>query len=254
MQKSLLVAAFSAFLGSVGVASAADIYAPGGYKDVIVPPPLWAGFYVGVVGGGAWGNTSADAYDSTGAFVDHTSFNRSGALGGLEVGYNFALTPSWVIGVEADISAAGIYGRDYACISGNRCSITDSSLNMLSTVRGRLGYSFGNVLIYGTGGLAIAAIDNNRTIVSNPADTTLVGQSAESDVTSIGWTAGGGVEYAFSPNFSAKAEFLFVDINSTHNYSYTSVAAYRHVTSEDELDIVRVGLNYRFGASIVPLK
>lgn len=249
MQKSLLLAAFSALLGSVGVASAADIYAPGGYNDVALEP-LWTGFYIGAAGGGAWGTTSSTAYDATGAFVANTSFNRSGGLGGLEAGYNLALSPSWVIGVEADISVGGIDGTDYACIAAG-CARTDSTLNTLSTVRGRLGYSFGNVLLYGTGGLAIVQVDNNRTITTGA----LAGQSAESDVSSIGWTAGGGLEYAFSQQFSAKAEFLFVDFDSTHTYSYSSEAAYRRATGETEVDVVRVGLNYHFGPVLAdPLK
>ena len=251
MRRVLFVAgAFLSFLAP-GVSRGADL------PILDVAPAwtyYWSGFYVGILGGYGSGNTSSNVYNiSDGAFELHTSLNREGGFGGLEIGYNFAVTPNWLIGIEADASAAAINGSLFSCASSG-CSQTDSSANAIATVRGRLGYTWNNLLLFGTGGAAFVETDNNRTIVLSPKVPALEGQTANSSSGSVGWSAGGGIEYAFTSNISAKIEYLFIDYNSTHDYYYSDIRGDRHVTSETQIDTVRAALAYHFNSVPVPLK
>src|SRR6266700_2906810 len=106
----------------------------------------------------------------------------------------------------------------------------DSYLQWLSTVRGRVGYAFDRFLPYVTGGLAVGDV---KGAITTPPVTILSGTN-----TQAGWTLGAGVEYAFTPSLSAKAEYLFVDLGSSTPVPGDSVELRAHV--------VRGGLNWRF--------
>lgn len=223
-------------LGAAMPASAADVYSKeGGLKDepYAYAPISWTGFYIGVTAGGAWGESRFDdeGYVSNG-------FDVEGFTGGVTAGYNFAIHSSWVVGVEADISSGidGSFGPgnlgmpngdSWGCGSG--ACVTD--INWYGTLRGRVGYSFGNLLVYGTGGLAYGDVDSE---IENG------GSPWQVDDINFGWTAGGGVEYAITSNLSAKIEYLHVDLGFT-DYNDTEFR------SDAEFDVVRAGLNYRFG-------
>src|SRR5690348_5236059 len=87
---------------------AADIAVPR-----IVPPPLvynWSGFYLGAHIGYGWDNRDAEIFDPTGALVASGSTNGSSLIGGAQIGYNFALTPQWILGIEADYSGTSMGG------------------------------------------------------------------------------------------------------------------------------------------------
>lgn len=228
---------------------------------VAPPPPIWSnpldGFYIGVTGGYGWGSTSADSYRTYPAYVfdNHVSFGRSGGLIGLETGYNWVAFSNWLIGVEGDATAAGIDGKVNAC-TGTGCSHTESSVAMVSTLRGRIGYTWNNLLLFGTGGAAFVETDNTRTVVSVAAANRqdLVGQSSYSNAGAVGWTAGGGVEYGFSFNLSAKLEYLVAGYNDAHTYSYADSYGNRHASADNQLNLIRAGLAYHFNASYAPLK
>ena len=229
-------------------ASAADMYVPGpaagpgGYKDAYVPVWSWTGFYVGAEGGGNWGNSSI--YDLLLQRPETNSFGLSGGLFGGTVGYNYQVAPHWVIGIEDDIS--------WTDKSGSAVDIHVATTNntvterWLDTLRGRIGYAWDRLLIYGTGGAAFGSTDLQ---VCGTA-----GCFTQSGVSRTGWAAGGGVEWAFGHHWSAKAEYLHVDFGSA---DYTGLPSppvdHRSVSLTD--DIARVGINYRFGISdYVPLK
>ena len=187
-----------------------------------VPYFNWSGLYFGLNGGGGWGrssHTDANFGNSTG------EFGVSGGLIGGTLGFNYQVG-SWVWGLEGDLDWAKIHGSSGPINGVNY----DSYLQWLSTVRGRVGYAFDRFLPYVTGGLAVG--DVKGTITSPPV-TILSGTN-----TQAGWTLGAGVEYAFTPSLSAKAEYLYVDLGSSTPVPGDSVELRAHV--------VRGGLNWRF--------
>jgi outer membrane immunogenic protein len=206
-----------------GTAAAADLpprMAPAPYykAPVAVPVYNWTGFYIGINGGGGFGHSQ---WDSTG------SFNVSGGLVGGTIGYNYQFGQA-VVGVEGDIDWADINGTtNAACPFG--CKTTDK---WLSTVRGRLGYAADRFMPFVTGGAAFGDIR-----ASTPG-------FAGANQTNAGWTVGAGLEFAIAGNWTAKAEYLYVDLGKfncgiscgalvTDNVSFTT-------------NIVRAGVNYRF--------
>jgi opacity protein-like surface antigen len=125
-------------------------------------------------------------------------------------------------------------------------------LDWSGTVRGRIGYAFNNWLLYGTGGFAWARFSHyNIQITCGPANPTCIGaglfnpETLTSNLT--GWTAGGGLEVGLSPNWTAKLEYLHMDFGS---FRQTGVIFDRRYDINSlTTDVVRLGLNYRFGGS-----
>ncbi len=217
-----LVAAL--LVGTAGLAAApafaADLPEPVPVAPVAAIPERsafdWTGFYVGATAAWGWGE-----YDVTSGGTSGT-FDTDGFTGGAYLGYNYAVTPEWIIGAEADVMMGG--GEDFT-VGG---TAVDVNSPVLSTVRARVGYAFDTVMIYGTGGLALGfgEADFNGGSDSN---------------THVGWTAGAGIEAALTDNITARAEYLYVDTTSeTYNVGNTSADA--------DLDgsLVRVGVGYKF--------
>jgi outer membrane immunogenic protein len=205
----------------VGVAAAADLppAAPAPYYKAPVYNPVynWTGFYVGVNGGGGWGTSS---WTSTGGF------STSGGVVGGTAGYNYQIN-QFVLGVEADIDWAGISGTTTtACAAG--CKTNDS---WLSTVRGRVGYAADRFMPYFTGGAAFGDIRG-----SSPG--------FASSTSNAGWTIGGGLEAAIAGNWTAKVEYLYVDLG---NFSCNLSCGLTTPQSINfHANLLRGGINYRF--------
>ena len=208
-------------LALAGAATAADLPpAPRNYykAPAYVAAYNWSGFYLGVNGGGGLGRSN---WDSAGAFdID------GGVVGGT-IGYNYQIG-SAVIGGEGDIDWSGINGSTttIGCPAG--CTTKDS---WLSTVRARFGYAADRFMPYVTGGAAFGNIN-----ASTPG---LAGGSA----TNVGWTAGAGLEFAIAGHWTAKAEYLFVDLGK-FNCGVGCGAASDNVSFNSNL--IRGGINYRF--------
>jgi outer membrane immunogenic protein len=154
----------------------------------------WAGAYVGVNAGAAWGD-----FDTSGlATIDDPTYSGNGALGGFQIGYNKQLG-TFVIGVEGDLQATNI--EDSTTGGG---ATTTTTLDWFSTARGRIGYAFDqtDTLVYGTGGLAIGGVDTSVSGAGGGSDDKVV----------TGFAAGAGVEQSFTDNLSVKAEYLYVDL------------------------------------------
>src|SRR6516165_1555051 len=245
---------FAAYVGvrgtlpSAGPAFAADTSrpiitkaAPVSWADMTLAAVNWTGIYLGVNGGFTFGGS--DWTDSvTGASSD--VFNTSGFVFGGTLGANYQVG-SWVFGVEAD--------GDWADSSGFGTFTTTSTTSLcaggcltkntwLATARGRAGYAFDRFLVYGTGGAALGNVQANFS--NDPV----------SSVTKTGWTAGAGVEVAVAPRWSAKAEYLFVDLG---NGSCTTDCAIvdangppliPNVAVKFNESIFRAGVNYKFGS------
>ncbi len=199
----------------IGAAAAADLPpGPNYYKaPAYLPPPYtWSGFYIGINGGGGLGRSN---WDTVGGF------NVSGGLVGGTVGYNYQVSHV-VFGVEGDVDWSGIQGS-----TGG----TSTSNSWLSTVRGRIGYAADRFMPYITGGGAFGTIN-----ASAPG---LAGGSA----TNAGWTLGAGLEFAIAGNWTAKAEYLYVDLGR-FNCGVGCGAPTDNVSFNTNL--IRGGVNYRF--------
>jgi outer membrane immunogenic protein len=189
-------------------ATAADLYgrAPGpAYAAAPFNGYNWNGAYVGANIGYQWGKVT-----------NWGNAAPSGVMGGGQVGYNWQ-SGSFVFGVEADIQASG---------ANDTFAAFKFSNPWFGTLRGRAGYAMNNVLFYGTGGLAYGGARVE------------VGPFSESQ-SHLGWTAGAGVEVGLTPNWSAKAEYLYVRLED-RGYVLTGL------NNGFQSNLFRLGANYRF--------
>jgi outer membrane immunogenic protein len=205
MKKSIAVWGLVAMAGA---AAAADL-PPGTYRAPYAPysaPSVysWMGPYIGGNIGYQWGSTT------------NNPTNPAGVAGGLQAGYNWQ-TGQFVLGAEADIQLSA---------ADDTFAPWKFSNPWFGTVRGRAGVVFNNVLIYGTGGLAYGGLEGSSFGLSESK-------------THLGWTVGGGVEFGIAPNWSAKVEYLYLDL-ADRGYSITGV------NNGLESSLLRLGLNYRF--------
>jgi outer membrane immunogenic protein len=257
------------------------------------PPPMWAGFYVGLNAGGTWSGSNGVSIETGPAFLtplatpfgvaiaNATWANANGVLGrgaggfigGGQIGYNWAFGQSFVAGVEADIQGVADAGSSTSAANLVALPVppapagatlatalsTTKSLDYLGTVRGRLGWLFTpTLLVYGTGGLAYGGVSTNASVVqvNNPLGGIRGpwGAAGGFSDTRVGWTAGGGLEWMFWPNWSAKVEYLYYDLGSVNSSlgplaNYTPALFSLGVSqSRARFDghIVRAGLNYHF--------
>ena len=214
-----------AVVAASGVASAADMPVKAAPRYVAAPAFSWTGIYIGANAGYGFGDTNGTA-----AAPLPGNFDIDGGLAGGQIGANYQWQ-NWVVGIEADYQWADIEGSATGGI------FTDSAkVSRFGTVRGRLGYAWDRWMVYGTGGYAFNA--RTRYSFVAPAGTT---DSLDLD----GWVAGGGVEYAFAPNWSVKLEYLHINLDE-QDYPGLGCAVGACTVGAD-IDTVRVGLNYRFG-------
>ena len=227
-------------------------------------PPPWSGLYVGVVAGAVWqqSNPFLNCFDFTnpdptvcstdisfgipGSFF---SLNDTGFLGGAQIGYNIE-AGNIVVGVEADIAYTSInttstFRQPFPCCT--RDTFMHQELSSLSTVRGRLGYAAGNVLLYATGGLAVGQVE----YAFGLTDEQFVGggfAGASNSQLKVGYTGGAGVEISFG-QWSLKTEYLFYDLGQeTLTAPFLIGGVPEPFTFRPEFDtqghILRIGTNF----------
>jgi outer membrane immunogenic protein len=207
-------------VAAIPAAHAADL-SPAYKAPAYVEPVYanWSGFYVGINGGYGFGTSDWD--------IPAVSVDENGALVGGTLGYNFQ-TGSWVWGIEGDFDWSWMKG-DTACGPGT----CETENDWLATARARLGYAAWNDwMLYLTGGAAFADVTATNNTFGTSASKTM-----------LGWTAGVGIEYGWSPRWSVKAEYLYADLGS-FDCGASCGAAVDEVAFTTNL--VRFGLNYRF--------
>ncbi len=214
MKRALLCAAA---LFAVSSAHAADL--PRSQAPAFAPPPMftWTGFYLGLNAGIIGADFSKGA-----RFID----GKPGFTGGITAGYNYQ-SGNIVLGVEGDYNYSGAGGRGAAPLAP---LIVRGELNSFGTIRGRLGIAFDRALIYGTGGFAFG---------SSKIDGGLLGGSN----TQSGYAIGGGLEYAFTQNISAKAEYLYMPLTAKGSGPVGILAGTK---AGIDANVLRAGVNYRF--------
>ena len=244
MTMTKLLGAAAAVAMFAGAAQAADYSAP--------ESPSWTGGYIGVVGGYGWGDSE---YESS-AVASGTlspilveqdgSVDFEGFLIGGQLGYDFDFGNGFVLGVAGDMSWSDMDGTK--CVQFPVCTGSPddthsyADVDWLATIRGRAGFTTGSMLIYGTGGLAIAGAEATITYVDGTLDT----PRSDSN-THYGWVIGAGAEFMIAENMSLGAEYLHVDLGS-EDYTFPGPGGGLDVRSESNLqiDIVRASLNLRF--------
>jgi outer membrane immunogenic protein len=284
MKKLLLISGALAAL--IGPATAADLARPVYRRPVVVAAPVysWTGFYVGGNVGGSWGNSS----NTWGFFANNTcppaaglcvtgsdSNHLKGAIGGLQAGYNWQAA-NYVFGVETDIEISGQKGDQvFNGIQGANGPATAAPLSApyteklpwLGTVRGRVGFTFDRLLIYAPGGLAYGRVTANGSATIAGCGGICPFASWSTADTRTGWTLGAGVEGALAGNWSWKIEYLHVDLGNVSPTLATLPAGVGGpggallvvnagagtISSRITDEIVRVGLNYKFGYAAAPI-
>jgi outer membrane immunogenic protein len=211
MVSRVLVVGVALFGAVMGAAHAADQSVPRGpssyYPNAYYPTSIdWTGFYVGLQGGGAFGSARwTNPFSGVADDPKPTSF-----VGGGQVGVNWT-RDSFLLGVEADFTATQL--DDNATDSLR--FVHNVRTTWMSLVTARAGYAVNRYLAYVKGGAAFA---NERNTVMSPTPNLAsprTGNFADSGMTTqYGWTIGAGLEYAISPNWSAKVEYDFVDLPS----------------------------------------
>ena len=211
----------------------------------------WEGFHLGVHGGyAAKGASKADlspVANADGSAIK-AQLGGSGVIGGLQAGYSLQ-TGGMVVGVEADIAKAslrGSQGADGVLDTAPAKARLEGRTDMVATLRGRIGYAFDHLLIYGTGGYATAHHDARASLLADGVSVPGVIGTPPAAGTSLGavtvhqwvhgWTLGAGGELAFSRNVSLKLEYLYAQVGNKvagQNLSHS-------------LNLVRTGVNYRF--------
>lgn len=222
------VASGAAFAADLPYQKAPPIYAP-------PPPPAftWTGVYLGGQVGYQWGTSRADLY-TDGAFFGGLPVNRpSGIVGGAHVGYNYQVS-QFVFGVEGDVD--GLDYRSSNNFPGFLTSFTTRE-DIDGSVRGRVGVAWDRVLFYGTGGVAFGNFQNTFTGVNGGYDSF--------STLRTGWTAGAGIEYAVTNNWSIRAEYRYTDFGHFDNY-LTNSAPGDFFHNRATNNSVKAGFSYKF--------
>ena len=243
-------------IATVGTALAADlpppapVQAPAAYIPTVAPVYNWGGIYVGINGGYGFGQSQwTDPANTISGATSSGYFSTNGGLVGGTVGANFQ-TDAFVFGVEGDIDWQSVSGtnNNVFCLSGISTTSggaasgigCETQSDWLGTIRARVGYAADRVLFYGTAGGAFGGVQ-----------TSLNGLSTQ-NTTKFGWTAGAGVEWAFADNWTARVEYLYVDLgNTTCNQSAScgfevgTPAPTNNSVSFTE-NIVRAGVDFKF--------
>jgi outer membrane immunogenic protein len=201
------LAARAAHAADIPDRKAAPVYAP--------PPQAfsWTGFYAGLNAGG--GFAAANGFNS---YLGTNGGRASGVIGGAQAGYNYQLSPLFVVGVENDFIASGIATRN------NGVGAADVKIPFYGTGRARAGFTLldSHLLVYGTAGLAFGEVNDSGI-----------------DKLRTGWTAGGGVEWAVRQNWSIKLEALYTDLSKDFKKDNLP-------DRSEKFQTVTVGVNYHF--------
>lgn len=214
---------------------------PSGYAP---PPslPIWAGAYIGGDLGYQWGAAGHDSIDNlTGASGREVTTHPAGVLGGAHVGYNWQMR-AVVFGLEGDIDGAGVSGSGLSVLG---TAVVKTHENIEGAIRARLGIDWNRALLFVSGGAAIASFQDSFTNVA------IGGTDAFSNAR-IGWTVGGGLEYALTDNWSIRGEYRYSDYGSYNEVLSNSFGGRYTTPIHQTSNTALVGFSYKFSAFAPP--
>jgi outer membrane immunogenic protein len=240
MKKLLLASSALGLFFASSAAYAADMPAYKAQPPVAAAYYNWSGFYLGGFVGGSFGRTDMNSVSL--GLAGNTDLRGAGVLGGATVGLNYQVG-YWVLGVEADYAWTNFNGNrtcpsTVALFSSQLTCHT--RVDNIGTVAGRLGYAWDNVLVFAKGGGAWKR--GSESITFNPT-----GQLFDrvTDDRS-GWLVGGGLEFGFTPNWSAKVEYDYLDFG-TKRVTGPLLPLFFDANVKEQIHAVKFGVNYRFG-------
>lgn len=258
MRKIAVLILAAAGVSLAGAASAADLGAAPIYRKA--PPVInymWQGAYVGLYAGGATGAGDMETTNPvtgagapvlpTNAAVANYNYGSS-FVGGYTSGYNWQVSPNWVIGYESETGYMSIKGSSAfgASATGQNTIATTSINGLYSAWTARLGYAWDRSLIYAKGGLTLVQIETG--VANSVAGQHLFTTDRKFE---IGYAVGGGWEYALDPKWSVKAEYLYLgfsgDFKTTGNFNSGAPQNFS-TTSLAGIHTGKVGVNYKFDA------
>jgi outer membrane immunogenic protein len=242
MKRILLTTVSLGVLGLISPALAADLPVKAG--PVVTPLYDWSGFYVGVYGGGGFGNHNLNNANGPVGFANFTiNYDSSGAIGGGEVGYNVQ-SGNIVVGVEADGFGSSIKGSDasqFFAGANNVVAIDTTKLKDGASFRARGGVAVDRLLLFFDGGWALGDLDHTNFVPGVATEQFTVHRS--------GLAAGGGIAYAITNNVIGKFEYRFYDFGRfVRSTPLTGVLPY---TIDNTYSVVTLGLDYKFNGPVV---
>jgi outer membrane immunogenic protein len=282
MKKLLLAGlAFAALIA--GPAMAADLARPVDRAVAVAAPFSWTGCYIG--GNVAWiKDNSYFDLSMAGAFLNPANFfsnpansallnnsytsNSSSVAGGVQVGCNYQLAPSFVIGIEGDFNGSSLreptnssydpagpfVGGPPGALASSHTEVVTKNLDWFSTLRGRAGFTWDRLFFYGTGGWVIARVSSTTNVAFGSDQVLLSGFNFVGAVSGprSGWTVGAGAEWAVVNSWAIKLEWLHIDVGSVSYIDACAVPAcaggFAWATNNVRFrdDLIRIGLNYKF--------
>jgi outer membrane immunogenic protein len=242
---------FALLLASVAFvtpALAADVI----YEEPPAPAPMveaapmynWSGFYVGGQAGVAF-NRDSGAFSSDSTFAGGNDDGETGFIGGGHVGYDYQFANNFVLGAVADLNYIDASSNSTFALTNNLGGTdtfgVDSDINYTGTVRAKAGYAMDRFMVYATGGLAYADIDDNRrggsTFIDGIGNGYNVSSSTKSD--DVGYAVGAGVDVLATQNVSFGLEYLYTDLGETKtrvNFDAVGAGTDFSATSKSDLD------------------
>ena len=285
MKKSLACIAALLALGMTGAMAEELSVAPSQFITAKVPYLAWTGFYVGINGGFAWGNSSVafTANDPAalagtcggggapkGQCINAVDFRRDGAVAGGQFGFNWQVNSHWLVGAEADYQWSDLDGSVSSTFRLGNVGVTAMAVNQtvesFGTVRARAGVLLAPpLLLYGTGGFALGQVHENLSVSAGATKGLTAGGfsyactigtacfAGSASQTLFGWSAGAGAEYAITTNLIFRTELLYVHLGSptvtataTAVTGATAPASIAASFPSVYFAVMRAGLNYKF--------
>jgi outer membrane immunogenic protein len=231
-----------ALLVAAGPAMAADLPVKAPYNAPLAAPAYdWSGFYVGAHVGYDWESFNGTGFHTDTGVIGSTFVGKfQNTFAGFQGGYNYIVAPHVLLGLETDVSRnnAGAWG-----LGTNDGSFGQGVLDWSGTVRGRVGYTANNVLLYGTGGFAWSNLSLTRVQISGGNPGVPPATVDNVSTTRTGWTAGAGIEVGVMPDLTVKAEYRYIDYSTFTVVLPLSNRTWVVGTRSEE---VLLGANYKF--------
>lgn len=252
MYRKIFLASFGAMALTGSAAFAADLPSRAPPPVYLPPPPIftWTGVYIGGQIGYAWtsGNNNFNGFDpffGTGTFLS-TSIGGtpSGVIGGGNVGYNYQIN-QWVLGLEGSVDGTSLSNTSAAFFPDGTTLSAHSTADIQGSICGKLGVAWDRALIYATGGVAFGGF-NTTVSISNPGFGFF--GSGNVSTTRVGWTVGGGIQYAVTNNWSIFAEYRYTNFGSIrqNDFGVLPAGVFFNGSHQINQNQVQVGFDYKF--------
>jgi outer membrane immunogenic protein len=262
MYRKILLASVGVIALTGSAALAADLPSRAPPPVYLPPPPIftWTGIYVGGQIGYAWGSGSNNfnGFDpfSGAAFATSAGGNPNGVIGGANVGYNYQIN-QWVFGLEGTVDGTSLSNTAVVTPTffGGPFNVNaQTTANVEGSIRGRLGVAWDRALIYATGGVAFGGFNTNYSINGSDSNGIPFSASNSFSQTRVGWTVGGGIQYAVTNNWSIRAEYRYTNFGSINNGLFPGLASFDPLlpggflngSRQIQQNQVQVGFDYRF--------